>query len=90
MRRLILTILPFLTLGPLSAQAAPNVPLCLAIQKNYVDCKERQERRSRHWEWERHREYEEWGEGGGPWEHEGPPDEGCGALLIALKQNQCF
>ncbi|HTO78384.1 MAG TPA: hypothetical protein VMJ31_01265 [Methylocystis sp.] len=90
MRRLIFTLLPVLALAPQPTQAAPNVPLCLAIQKNFVDCKERQERRNRHWEWERHREYEDYGDWGGPSEYEGPPDEGCGALLVALKQNQCF
>ena len=90
MRRLIWASLPFLALAALPAQAAPNAPLCLAIQKNFADCQQRQESESRRWEWERRREYEEFGEGGGPWEQESPPDENCAAWIVALKANNCF
>jgi hypothetical protein len=90
MRRVVLAILPVLTLGAAPATAGPNVPLCLAIQKNFADCQQREARKRHRWEWERQREYEEFGEWGGPWEHEGPPNENCAAWLVALKANNCF
>jgi hypothetical protein len=90
MRRLTWASVPFLVLSVLPAKAAPNVPLCLAIQKNFADCQSRQEHKRRHWEWERYREYQEWGEEGAPLGYDGPPDEGCAAWIVALKANNCF
>lgn len=90
MRRILLMTLPVLALAAQPAQAGQNVALCLAIQKNFNDCQNRQNHKRRHWERQRYWEYEEWGEEGPPWGREGPPDENCAAWIVALKANQCF
>jgi hypothetical protein len=63
--------------APSVAQAAPNAPLCLAIQHNYNKCVRDQRRRDRY--------ANAWG---GP--HRRHHSQDCGAWIYQLKANHCF
>jgi hypothetical protein len=83
MRFLVLSVMLTGSLMPSTSIAGPNVPLCLAMEKNYNECLTREGRRERHWRHER----EEWG---ASWDDGPPPGENCAAWLVQLKANGCF
>jgi len=91
MRHLLLTTVLLAALGALPARGEVNVPLCVAIKKNWDDCQSRQDWRHRRWEWERYRAYQEGRDWIEPPEYRrDPPDEGCAAWIFQLKANRCF
>jgi hypothetical protein len=90
MRFVILSTVLIAAFTSTEGRAAPNVPLCVAIENNYNQCLKNEQAKAR-WRHEEEEEQEDYGIP--PWERRHrrslqPSD--CNAWLLQLKANGCF